>query len=295
MTHLRQQMLAELQRRNYSPATMQIYLLAVRQLAAYFRCPPDQLGPEQIREFQLHLFRDRKLAANTVKQRMAALRFFFGRTLQRPQMLEQIPVPKGQTKLPCVLSPEQVTRLIDSAETLRDRTMLMILYSTGMRRAELCHLQVADIDSERMVIHIRQGKCRQDRDVPLSPTLLDTLRAYWRWKKPKKYLFPGQGRRADRPITDKIVWFACRHAVERAGLSTDVHPHTLRHCFATHLLEAGVDLRTIQVLLGHSHIRDTVLYLHLSKRHLATVPNPLEALTLSCPAGLPLGRRRTQR
>ena len=230
MTHLRQQMLAELQRRNYSPATIQIYLLAVGQLAAYFRCPPDQLSPEQIREFQLHLFQDRKLAPNTVKQRTAALRFFFGRTLQRPQMLEQIPVPKAQRKLPCVLSPEQVTRLIDSAVTLRDRALLMILYSTGMRRAELCHLQVADIDSERMVIHIRQGKGRQDRDVPLSPTLLDTLREYWRWKKPKTYLFPGQGRRAARPITDKIVWFACRHAAERAGLSDEIHPHPPALC-----------------------------------------------------------------
>ena len=295
MTHLRQQMLAELQRRNYSPATTQIYLLAIRQLAAYFRCPPDQLTPEQIREFQLHLFQARKPAPNTVKQRTAALRFFFGRTLHQPQMLEQIPVPKAQRKLPCVLSPEQVTRLIDSAATPRDRTMLMILYSTGMRRAELCHLQVADIDSQRMVIHIRQGKGRQDRDVPLSPTLLDTLREYWRWKKPKTYLFPGQGRRADQPIMDKIVWFACRHAAERAGLSTDIHPHTLRHCFATHLLEAGVDLRTIQVLLGHAHIRDTVLYLHLSKRHLETVPNPLEALPLCCPADLPKGRRQPQR
>jgi integrase/recombinase XerD len=295
VTHLRQQMLAELQRRNYSPATIQIYLLAVGQLAAHFRCPPDQLGPEQIREFQLHLFQERKLAPNTVKQRMAAVRFFFARTLHQPQMLEQIPVPKAQRKLPCVLSPEQVTRLLDTAATLRDRTMLMILYSTGMRRAELCHLQVADIDSPRMVIHIRQGKGRQDRDVPLSPTLLDTLREYWRWKKPKTYLFPGQGRRADQPINHKIVWFACRHAAERAGLSADVHPHTLRHCFATHLLEAGVDLRTIQVLLGHSHIRDTVLYRHLSKRHLETVPNPLEALPLCCPADLPKGRRRPQR
>jgi integrase/recombinase XerD len=295
VTHLRQQMLAELQRRHDSPATTRIYLLAVRQLADYFRCPPDQLGPEQIRDFQLHLFQDRKLAPNTVKQRTAALRFFFAHTLHQPQMLEQIPVPKAQKKLPCVLSPEQVTRLLDSAATLRDRAMLMILYSTGMRRAELCHLQVADLDSQRMVIHIRQGKGRQDRDVPLSPTLLHTLREYWRWKKPKTYLFPGQGRRADQPITDKMVWFACRHAAERAGLSSDVHPHTLRHCFATHLLETGVDLGTIQVLLGHAHIRDTVLYLHLSKRHLETVPHPLEALPLCCPADLPKGRRRPRR
>jgi site-specific recombinase XerD len=141
-------------------------------------------------------------------------------------MLEQIPVPKAPRKLPCVLSPEPVTRRLDSAATRRDRTMLMILYSTGMRRAEWCHLQVAESASECMVIHIRQGKGRQDRDVPLSPTLLDTLREYWRWKKPKTYLFPGQGRRADQPIMDKIVRFACRHAAERAGLSTDLHPHT---------------------------------------------------------------------
>ncbi len=170
--------------------------------------------------------------------------------------------------------------------------MLMTLYSSGMRRAELTRLKVTDIDSQRMMIHIHRGKCDKDRDVPLSPKLLETLREYWRWMKPKTYLFPSRSkRRKHLPITAKGVWHACRLAAQRAGIQKKIGPHTLRHSFATHLLDAGADLRTIQVLLGHADIRDTAIYLHLSLRHLHGCPNPLDGLGVSGLAGVSRSRR----
>jgi integrase/recombinase XerD len=178
-----------------------------------------------------------------------------------------------------------VTQVIDAAASLSHRTMLMVLYSTGIRNAELRHLQVADIDSRRMLIHIRQGKGGRDRFVPLSATLLMTLRAYYRWMRPKTWLFPGtvDGWRADKPITPKVLWEACVLAARRAGLRKRCFPHLVRHSYATHLLESGADLRTIQLLLGHANVRHTVLYLHLSQRHLQAVANPLDALHVSAP------------
>jgi len=273
-------MLEELQRRNYAPTTVDAYVRALREFAAYFKRPPDQLGPDHIRQFQLHLLRDRKLAANTVKQRMAAIQFFFAQTLKRPYLRDEFPYPKSPKKLPHVLSPQQVARLIEGTSNLAHRAMLMILYSTGVRRSELVQLQVGDIDSERRVIHVRGGKGRKDRDVPLSPKLLETLRQYWRWAKPRTYLFPGRGGE-NVPLTPKAVWHACHDAAHRAGISNKVSPHCLRHCFATHLLESGADLRTIQLLLGHADIKHTTVYLHLSQRHLHAVTNPLEALASS--------------
>ena len=280
MTHLRKMMLEELQRRNYSQQTTLAYIRTVEEFARYFHRSPDQLGPDHIREFQAHLFSVRKLAANSVAQRTAALRFLFVKTLKRHYMLEHIPFPKIPLRLPTVLSQEEVTRLIDAAPNLLYRTMLMILYSTGMRRGEVVQLKAADIDKERMLVHIREGKGRRDRDVPLSPKLLDALREYWRWMRPVTYVFPGvvDGHRVDAPVSDKVVWHACRVAAQRAGITKHVHPHTLRHSFATHLLEAGADLRSLQKLLGHADIRDTVIYLHLSRKHLGAVANPLDEL-----------------
>ena len=232
----------------------------------------------------------------TVQQYVAALRFFFVKTLKRRYLLEDVPMPKRR-RLPMILSPEEVARLIDSASNLFHRTMLMTLYSTGMRRAELCHLKVDDIDSQRMLIHIRQGKGGRDRDVPLSPKLLETLRDYWRWMKPKTYLFPGtvNNWRADVPITTKMPWEACREAAQRAGITKHVSPHTLRHCFATHLLEAGADLRTIQVLLGHAKLEHTAVYLHLSQKHLTAVANPLDTITVSSPDNIKRSRKLQKR
>lgn len=282
MTHLREMMLEELQRRNYSQSTVTAYVSAVEDFALHFGRRPDQLGPDQIRTYQAHLFTEKELAARTVAQRTAALRFFYLKTLKRPYPVEEFPYPKIPRRLPTVLSQDEVARLIDSSANLFHRAMLMTLYSTGVRRAELCHLQVSDIDSQRMMLHVHLGKGNRDRDLPLSSKLLETLREYWRWMKPKTYLFPGlvRGCRADVPITGKAVWYACREAAQQAGINKEVGPHTLRHCFATHLLEAGADLRTIQILLGHADLKHTTVYLHLSQRHLRTVGNPLDAITV---------------
>jgi integrase/recombinase XerD len=229
VTPLKRRMVEELQRRNYSQNTVTTYIHAIEDYARYFGKSPDLLGPEHIRDYQIHLFRDRKLSPGTVEGRGAALRFLYVKTLRRPYLKEDIPFPKRARRLPLVLSAEEVALLIDSAENLMHRAMLMTLYATGVRRAELCRLQVADIDSPRMVIHIRHGKGDRDRDVPLTPKLLETLREYWRWMKPKTWLFPGmiKGWRADVPITTKIAWSAVRTAAKRAGIEKRISPHTL--------------------------------------------------------------------
>lgn len=285
MTHLRKIMLEELQRRNYSPTTVGYYVRAVERFAKHFGKPPDQLQQEHLREYQAYLLRGSKLKPRTVKLHVSALRFFFVKTLKRPYLQDDIPYPKVPRRLPVILTVEEVRRLIDSARNLMDRTMLMVLYSTGMRNRELRGLQVRDIDSQSMLIHIQYGKGGRDRYVPLRPKLLETLREYYRWMKPKTWLFPGtvDGWRADKPITPKVVWEACQSAAERAKIDKHVSAHLLRHSYATHLLEAGADLRTIQLLLGHVKLEHTVIYLHLSRRHLQAVANPLDTMNVSSP------------
>jgi integrase/recombinase XerD len=283
VTRLRKMMLEELQRRNYSAITTRNYLRVVSDFAKHFGKSPDKLGLNELRTYQAYLLRERKLTAGTVVNQVAALRFFFVKTLKRHQFRDFLPYPQDGRRLPTVLSREEVSRLINAAGTLFRRTLLMTLYGTGMRRSELAHLKVGDIDSQRMIIRVVAGKRSKDRDLPLSPALLETLREYWRWRKPKLYMFPTRtlGRRLDQPISDKTVWIACREAARRAGISKRVTPHTLRHSWATHLLEAGTDLRTIQVLLGHGDLETTAQYLHLSQRHLQAVSNPLDSLVLS--------------
>jgi site-specific recombinase XerD len=228
---------------------------------------------------------------------VAALRFFFNKTLKRHYLLDDLPMPKRHRKLPEILSPDEVALLIGSASNLFHQTMLMMLYSTGMRRAELCHLKTTDIDSQRMMVRIRQGKGGRDRDVPLSQKLLETLRLYWSWMKPKTYLFPGTVNhwRADVPINTKVPWEACRQAAQRAGITKHVSPHTLRHCFASHLLEAGTDLRTIQMLLGHAKLEDTAWYLHLSRKYLTSGANPLDTIGVSTPDDIKRSRKLEKR
>lgn len=283
-------MLEELERRNYTPNTSRAYLRAIEELAHYFHRPPDQLGPEQIREYVSHLFRDRKLTDNTVNQQVGALRFFFIKTLKRLWNVEETPYPKKGFHLPVILSRDEVSRLIESALTPFHRTILITLYATGLRRAELANLKITDIDSQRMVVHVRGGKGRKDRDLMLSPHLLKELRQHYR-RLPQKqagWLFPGgRWHTADYPITTKVVWYACREAAKRASIRKPLHPHTLRHCFATHLLEAGADLRTIQILLGHSDLKATTLYLHLSQHHLSATASPLDALPMFAGTGDP--------
>ena len=283
MTHLRRIMLEELQRRNYSEATTRYYIRKVEAFARYFQCSPDRLGPQHIREYQAHLFAKRKLSPGTVTTHLCALRFFYIQTLKKPWSIADTPYPKKAHRLPTILSQEEVAQLIDAACTPFHRTLLMTLYATGVRNAELTRLKISDVDSRRMVIHVQGGKGRQDRDVMLSPVLLDELRLHWRRSRRKSsgWLFPGnRWHSGDRPIDTKTPRHACQYAARRAGLKKKVYPHVLRHCFATHLLEADADLHTIQILLGHHDLKETAIYLHLSQRHLHATASPLDSLVL---------------
>jgi integrase/recombinase XerD len=278
-------MLEELQRRNYNVDTIRGYILAAEQFANYFHKSPELMGAEEIGRFQLHLLQEKKLALGTIALRMGALRFLYKKTLKRRDLnFDDLPLLKTPKKLPVVLSPDEVTRLIEAAPNLLYRTLLMLLYATGLRRAEAANLKVSDIDSSLMLIHVHQGKNSRDRELPLTQKVLDALRQYWRAAKikPRVYLFPSRKEpiEKERPISDKTVWNACHEAVLRAGISKRIGPHTLRHSFATHLLEAGTDLRTIQLLLGHQCLKDTAIYLHLSRRHLNAAVNPLDQVKL---------------
>jgi integrase/recombinase XerD len=286
VTPLRERMLEELRRRNYSPDTSRGYIHAVAQVAEYFHKSPELLGVEEIGQFQLYLLEEKKLALGTIALRMGALRFLYKRVLRRRDLdFENLPLLKTPKKLPVVLSPEEVTRLIEAAPNLLYRTLLMLLYATGLRRTEASRLKVCDIDSSLMLIHVRQGKGARDRELPLTQKLLDTLRHYWRFCKikPRVYLFPSHWEDAaeEKPISDKTIWNACHESALRAGINKRLGPHTLRHCFATHMLEAGADLRTIQLLLGHQRLKETAIYLHLSRRHLQAAVNPLDQIMVS--------------
>jgi len=284
VTSLRQRVLDELQRRNYSPATTRGYILAIKQFADYFGKSPEHLGGNEIRQFETYLLRDKKLAPGTVEGRMSALRFLYRKTLKRRDIAyDDLIFPKTPLKLPVVLSPEEVSRMIEAAPNLMHRTILMVLYATGIRRTEASLLKVNDVDSQRMVIHVRQGKGSRDRDVPMTTKLLEALREYWRWKRPQDYLFPStEGHRGiEQPISDHTIWYICSEAAKRAGIKKRIGAHTLRHSFATTLMESGTDLRTIQLLMGHAHLEHTTRYLHMSQRHLHAAPNPLDQITVS--------------
>ena len=292
MTKLLHRLHDELVRRHYATTTRESYLKIVKAFHRHTGRRLDRIGPDDLRRYQVFLLEERKLAVGTVVAQIAALRFFFLRVLKRRDMKEDLPYPKHRRRLPVVLSPEEVQRLIAGAKNLYHRTLLLTLYGAGLRRSELCHLKVRDIDSSRMVLRVEQGKGGRDREVPLSPTLLAALREYYRWMRPQTYLFPGtrNGWRADAPITARVIWDAVRLATRKAGIDKHVTPHTLRHSYATHLLEAGADLRTIQVLLGHADLSHTTVYLHLSRRHLQAAPNPLEQLQVPAPVVLPRSR-----
>jgi site-specific recombinase XerD len=276
-------MLEELQRRNYAETTISSYIRIVEDFSRRFQRPPDRLGPKHVREYQAELFTKRKFAASTVTVYLAALRFFYTKALKKAWSAAETPYPKRAEHVPSILSQEEVARLIDGARTSYHRTLLMTLYATGVRRAELTHLKVTDVDSQRMVVHVQGGKGRKDRDVMLSPKLLKELRKHWRRlkRKPSVWLFPGNRHHSsDKPISTKVVWQACKGAAQRAGVKKHVHPHTLRHCFATHLLDQGADLRSIQMLLGHNDLEQTTIYLHISERRLNATASPLDSLSL---------------
>ena len=281
MTALRQRMLEDLQLRNYSPQTIDAYLRCVAQFARYFRTSPNRLGPEHVRHYQLYLVHEKQVSWSLVMQTVCALRFFYNVTLGQPQMLAYIPQPKRPKTLPTILSPADVAALLQAPRRLKTRALLMTLYATGLCVSELCHLQVRDIDSARMVVHIRQGKGQQDRCVMLSPRLLALLRQYWQRSKPRTWLFPGQDQ--IQPLARKTVYLLCWEAGVKAQLGKAVYPHLLRHAFASHLLEAGVDLRRLQLLMGHQSLRTTSRYLHVTPHALSIIPSPLDTLPLDPP------------
>lgn len=275
-------MLEDLQIRHYSPTTIRRYVHSVAEFARYFDKPPDQLGPEHIRRYQLFLIKDKQVSQSTYIQAVCALRFLYTHTLGRAIAVERIPFPRRERKLPRILSREQVKALLESPRTLRHRVLLATLYGAGLRVSEVTHLKVADIDAPRSVLWVRQGKGRRDRQTLLSPKLLELLRAYWRAERPSTWLFPNAN--ATGPISPKAVFLACRSAARAAGISTPVHPHSLRHAFATHLLESGTNLRTIQILLGHANLETTARYLQVADLAVRSTPSPLDALNLAFPS-----------
>ena len=278
MTPLRQRMLEDLQIRRYSPTTIRIYLHCIAEFAQHFGKPPDRLGAEHIRQYQLFLIKEKKVARPTFIQVVCALRFLYSHTLNRKISMERIPFPRRERKLPLILSREEVKDLLEAPGNLRHRTLLAILYGCGLRVSEVTQLKVSDIDSARNVLWVRHGKGRKDRQTLLPAKLLELLRYYWRSRRPTDWLFPGPD--STRPISPKSVFLACRKAAQRAGISKPIHPHSLRHAFATHLLEAGVNLRTIQILLGHANLETTARYLHVADVAVRTTASPLDALDL---------------
>ena len=278
MTELRQRMDDAMVLRGFALRTRETYLACVAGLAKHYHCSPDRLDVEQIQAYLLHLITERKLAYASVNQAACACRFLFGNVLQQRKIWLDIPMAKVPTRLPVVLPRADINRLFAACGNLRTRTVLMTTYAAGLRVSEVCALQLGDIESapDRMCLKVRQGKGGQDRYSLLSPRLLDTLRLYWRICRPRTWLFPNKA--GDGPMIDQTALRMYHAACDAAGLTNAAGIHTLRHSFATHLLEAGVDLHTIQRLLGHGHISTTMRYLHLARQRLTGTTSPLELL-----------------
>jgi integrase/recombinase XerD len=276
---LRDRMIEEMKLRNFSPATQKSYLYAVTRLARYYRRPPDQLDKEQIRSYLLHLTVERKLSPNTMTGQISGLRFFYNETLGWDQTKLFIPPRKKSSPLPEVFSPSEVLRVIDAARGLKQRVLLMTAYSAGLRVGELVSVKITDIDAARMTIRVKQGKGGKDRYAVLSQKLLTELRMYWKRYRPSIWLFPNRAKNG--PLSRNEAWHIFNQAKKRAGIKKGRGIHTLRACFATHLLESGVDLRSIQFLLGHSSILSTQRYLRLQPQNRGSTVSPLDMLQLS--------------
>lgn len=275
MTPLRQRFLDDMRMRNLSPHTQDAYVRVVAAFARHFNLSPDLLGRQHIREYLLHLVHG-GVAWSTYNQARCALHFFYKVTLDKDWPREEVPCAKTPKRLPVILSRDEVRRFLAAAGRIKARAMLTTAYATGLRASELTGLKVSDIDSQRMVIRVRQGKGQKDRYVMLSPALLAILREYWREHRPTDWLFPGV--QPDRLLSRGAINQVCRKIARKAGLAKRVSPHTLRHTFATHLLEAGVDIRTIQALLGHRSLRTTALYTFVSFEKVVATKSPLDAL-----------------
>ena len=279
MTTLRQRMIDDLKVRNRSSRTIKTYVAQVANFARHFGRSPELLGPEEIRQYQVYLVEQGRVSWSYFNQTVCALRFLYRYTLGRDWAVAHIPFPRQPRKLPVVLSQAEVIQLFDAVHSLKQRAILMTAYATGLRLSEVTHLQISDIDSERMMIRVRQGKGQKDRYVMLSPTLLEVLRLYWRAERPTSWLFPSK--RKEQPINHSVVQRACRQAGLDAGLTKHATVRSLRHSFATHLLEAGTNIRIIQTLLGHSSVSTTQRYTYVSNKTVRATESPLELLAYS--------------
>lgn len=276
MTPLRRRMLEDMGIRNLAENTQLSYLQQVSLYAGHFHCSPEELGPEQVRDYQVHLTTIRKLAPSSVSIATSALRFLYKVTLKREWAPEDIPMPKKPFRLPVVLSPEEVAHFLACIDSLKQRTILTTAYAAGLRVSEATHLKVTDVDSQRMMLRISQGKGNRDRYVMLSPRLLEALRSYWKVVRPETWLFPGDI--PGEPITRNAVALACQKARRAAGIAKPITPHSLRHAFATHLLESGTDVRRIQLLLGHRSLATTSRYLKIATSTVCATTSPLDLL-----------------
>jgi integrase/recombinase XerD len=277
MGQLHDRMAQDLVLRNLSPATARNYLLYARKFAAFFRRSPVELGQAEIRQFLLHCIEVQKLSYDSYRQIYAALKFLYTVTLQRPWHVEHLPFPKRRPRrLPTILHPDELQTLFAAFTSLKFRALFMTCYAAGLRINEACHLQIPDLDSKRMLIHVRHAKGGRERYTLLSPRLLQILRDYWRLNRPPLWLFPGPT--AAEPVSTDVARQAFAHACRDAGLTKHCTPHCLRHSFATHLLEVGVDLAVLQKLLGHSSIRTTTRYTHISTEHLQSLVSPFDLL-----------------
>ena len=276
MTPLRKRMIDEMQLRNFSPKTIGMYVDNVARFARYFNKSPDKLGPEEVRTYLLQLIQEKQRSLGTYKVALAALRYFYRWVIHGPEIVEDIRCPRPERRLPVVLSFDEVRRFFAAIPSFKHRMILMTAYAAGLRISEVVNLQVRDIDSQRMVIRVCQGKRKKDRYTILSPVLLQMLRHWWVAARPVSYLYPG--RSLNSPMSVATVQKMCKEAQEKAGIAKTVTPHTLRHSFATHLLEAGTDLRVIQELLGHASPKTTALYTHVSAKLIAQTKSPLDLL-----------------
>ncbi len=276
MTTLRRRMIEDMKLKNLSPRTIEIYARRVAAFARHFGRSPKVLDREDVRSFLLHLVQEKHVSWSVYNQTVAALRFLYEVTLDRHGVMVRVPCPKQPKRLPTVLSLEEMARFFAAILSIKHRAILMTAYAAGLRISEVVALRVDDIDSQRMVLRVRQGKGRRDRNVMLSPRLLALLRDYWKVVRPTEWLFPGDI--PGRPITVGSVHRICVQAAHAAGLGKHVTVHTLRHSFATHLLEAGTDIRTIQVLLGHRNLKTTAIYTHVSPTAVEATRSPLDRL-----------------
>ncbi|MBC8007271.1 MAG: tyrosine-type recombinase/integrase [Prolixibacteraceae bacterium] len=276
MTPLRQRMLEDMGIRNFAKNTQSSYLTQVCAFAKHFGKSPDQLGPEEIRAWQLHLLEVKKLTPKSIGLAAAALRFLYKVTLKLEWAVEEIPLPKQPLKLPVILSREEVTHFFECIGSLKHRTILMAAYAGGLRISEVTRLKVNDIDSQRMVLRVDQGKGQKDRFVMLSPQILEILRHWWRVARPEHWLFPGAI--PSQPISRGAVNRACQKAHRMCGIHKPITPHSLRHAFATHLLESGTDVRTIQLLLGHRSLATTSHYLKVATSTVCATTSPFDLL-----------------